>query len=225
MQEVTKTKKSAAHLFMWALVVVYGGGVIAHLSSALFPLAHRMTESLLFVTNAAVLYFLLKDHPKAKSLAIWCLIASILTFLAEVTGVATGKVFGQYVYGETLPLQLWNVPIVIGLNWVMLTLGGVAIIQRLIKGFTLTDNLAVAILTALTVVFFDWVMEPVAVYLDYWHWFGQPIPLQNYMAWGIIAFVATFVLQQLKISVYSPVVVVYFIVQWVFFVLLRLLLV
>ena len=156
---------------------------------------------------------------------MWCLIASVLTFLAEVIGVATGKVFGQYAYGETLPLQLWNVPIVIGLNWVMLTLGGVAIIQRMIKGFTLTNNLAVAVLTALTVVFFDWVMEPVAVYLDYWHWFGQPIPLQNYMAWGIIAFVATFVLQQLKISVYSPVVVVYFMVQWVFFVLLRLLLV
>jgi uncharacterized membrane protein len=32
----------------------------------------------------------------------------------------------------------------------------------------------------------DGLIEPVAIDLGWWHWFGQAIPVQNYVAWFII---------------------------------------
>jgi len=35
----------------------------------------------------------------------------------------------------------------------------------------------------------DVLIEPVAVELDFWTWFGQPIPLQNYIGWWMVSVV------------------------------------
>ena len=38
-------------------------------------------------------------------------------FLAELSGVHTGVLFGEYQYGEALGTPLWGIPIVMGMNW------------------------------------------------------------------------------------------------------------
>ena len=248
--------QKAEKLVITIFYIIYGGGVIAHLSPFLFSIAQSLTEILLYVSNALVFYFLLKSSP-SKKLAYWIIIAAVLTFFIEVAGVATGKIFGPYEYGQTLKLKAWGVPFIIGINWVILTLGGFAIIQQMFLKILNTKNsvlntkdsvlntkdsvlstkysilntqysilstknsILISLLTASTVATFDWVMEPIAIWLDYWHWFDQPIPFQNYLTWFIISFLASFTLQQLNLQIRSQLLTTYFLIQLIFFALLR----
>ena len=41
--------------------------------------------------------------------------------IAEILGVNYGLIFGKYDYGDNLGLKLLGVPLLIGLNWVVLT--------------------------------------------------------------------------------------------------------
>lgn len=77
--------------------------------------------------------------------------------------------------------------------------------------------LLAAALTAL----YDVTIEPVAIALDYWQWGGGEIPLQNYLAWAIIAFLISLPLYVFKIRFRSPVLLVYFFAQLFFFLVLN----
>lgn len=220
--------------WIWLIGILYGGGIIAHNNSFLFAITQQITDGLLLFTNGIVLYSLAQQakhkQPNKRFLLLGtCAVLAIATFMIEVLGVATGKVFGAYEYGATMKLQLWNVPLVIGLNWVILMLGGLDFAGKLIpkKSNIFAKTITIltrALIAASLVLFFDWVMEPVAIKLDYWHWFGQEIPLQNYAAWFVIAFIMSLVVQFLGIQTESRLLRWYFVVQLIFFVLLRVLL-
>jgi putative membrane protein len=64
----------------------------------------------------------------------------------------------------------------------------------------LLPDLAGPVLAGLLTVAFDWIMEPVAIRLDYWTWAGGDIPLQNYLAWFLIAAAAAGGYRLLKLS-------------------------
>ena len=49
------------------------------------------------------------------------------------------------------------------------------------------EALAAVLLAAALATAFDFVLEPVAVRLDYWRWRDGVIPLQNYAAWFLTA--------------------------------------
>jgi len=111
----------------------------------------------------------------------------IFSFLIGMTvewiGVHTGLLFGNYKYGENLGLKLFEVPLVIGLNWSMLTVITASIVDR-IKSTMIIKIVSSAALMTL----FDVLMEPVAITSDFWHWKGD-IPLYNYVCWFIVSLV------------------------------------
>ncbi len=208
---MSNTEKKIIYL----LLIWYGGGIIAHNSSLLFPFTQKITDLLLFATNSLVLFSAYAKN-RNSLLIIACLLAAVLTFFIEVAGVATGQIFGVYEYGATMKWQAWGVPFVIGFNWVILILAGLDISQKYVS------FLYPPLLAALLVVGFDYVMEPVAMKLDYWQWANDVIPLQNYVAWGVIALFIAMVFKHLNIKTDSPVLRIYLLIQLVFFVLLRL---
>lgn len=118
---------------------------------------------------------------------VWAVPVLALTFGLEVLGVATGAVFGAYRYGPVLGWHLAAVPPVIGFNWVLVVWGVHAGLRRWLPDLPAGIRIAAA---ALLCVGFDVLLEPVAVRLNYWVWDGGAIPLQNYLAWGVIAAVA-----------------------------------
>jgi putative membrane protein len=65
-------------------------------------------------------------------------------------------------------------------------------------------------------------MEPVAIYLNYWNWEGDVIPLQNYVAWFLIAFFFASIFSYLKIEIKGKIFAHYFLIQFFFFVILNL---
>lgn len=111
-------------------------------------------------------------------------------YLVEVVGVLTGDVFGEYSYGRALGFMLFDTPLMIGINWIML----VYCFHTLLEAYRWGWPVKVLAGASLMVVY-DVIMEPVAISLDMWSWGGGDIPLQNYVAWFIISLVFLTVMQ------------------------------
>ena len=105
-------------------------------------------------------------------------------FASEVIGVNTGLIFGSYQYGETLGLQIANVPIVIGINWIVVTLICGTIAFRIKTSPSIKVFIAVSLM-----LFLDFLIEPVAPKIDMWSfdYDNSPAPLSNYITWALVA--------------------------------------
>jgi len=68
---------------------------------------------------------------------------------------------------------------------------------------------------------FDLIMEPVAVKLGYWQWENNTIPLYNYLCWIIISLGLLTVFRKLNQDKHNIFAVHLFIIQVLFFVVLR----
>jgi putative membrane protein len=143
------------------------------------------------------------------------LFAFTIGMVVELIGVHTGYLFGDYHYDNNLGLKIYEVPLVIGLNWGLLTSVSASLIHRF---FT---NEIVKILTgALIMTFFDVLMEPVAVKSGFWTWNKGEIPLYNYVCWFLVSILLQGVFIKLKLSETNKVNNVLFISMFVFFITL-----
>lgn len=138
-------------------------------------------------------------------------------YLVEVLGVHSGIIFGEYNYGEGFGPKLFEVPPLIGLNWALLIYASSTLVNRYLDAFWLRVLLSSLLMTGL-----DYIMEPVAISIGFWTWAGNVIPLQNFIAW----FVVSLILQALWHRFYQAgenrSAIGFFLVQVVFFTLLRL---
>jgi uncharacterized membrane protein len=153
------------------------------------------------------------------------LLISVLIFsgglLLEITGVATGVVFGDYHYGETLGPKIFNTPVIIGGNWLFLVYCSLVVAGRFVEPLYFRSIVAAAMM-----VVYDFALEPAATRLDMWHWSGGAVPLQNYLAWFLIAVVLNYLAGRLRLpnpdnKLAAPL----FFIQLVFFIVLDLLIV
>lgn len=138
----------------------------------------------------------------------------LTSFIIEALGVNTGYIFGEYKYGRALGLKVFNTPLVIGINWLILTYS-VALLVKNMK-FGVYGN---ALLAAIMLVSLDVLIEPVAIRTGMWAWADGKVPVQNYLAWFIFSylFVAALLASKSKLrNDFAPYV---FVIQLVFFVL------
>jgi putative membrane protein len=197
------------------IAVFFLSGAVLHMIPELSPFLLNITDFCLFVVNLIVLYLVLKINSRGPFLIVF-FSCFVFTYLSEVAGVHTGKVFGIYHYGSTMKLQALEVPLIIPFNWVMLVLGMTSIIQSI-----RLPSWLVPFLAAGGLVIFDFTMEPVAMELDYWDWQDHIIPFQNYFAWFIIALLVSSAVVLAKIKLGRKVLWYYIIVQWFFFLALN----
>tara|TARA_B100000963_G_scaffold86183_1_gene73816 strand:- start:3030 stop:3665 length:636 start_codon:yes stop_codon:yes gene_type:complete len=122
----------------------------------------------------------------------------LIGFFIEVIGVYSGLLFGQYHYGKTLGFQLLKVPLIIGVNWVILVVSSFAV-----SSYFVSDTILKVVLPSLIMVLLDLMIEPVAIRLDFWHWKSEVIPLQNYIMWFLVALIMNWILtfNQFKFNV------------------------
>ena len=140
-----------------------------NLFASLTPLNLFISSTLLFVNQKSL---------KKKEIIIVFLIFSI-GMIAEILGVNYGLIFGKYDYGDNLGLKLLGVPLLIGLNWVVLTFICGSISNHFIKNKYL--SIVVAIILMLLI---DITLEPIAPIQDYWEFSGSIAPIQNYIGWA-----------------------------------------
>ena len=116
--------------------------------------------------------------------------------ITEILGVQFGCIFGDYQYGNQLGTKVMGVPILIGVNWALLTVITGAIAQQ----FYLNKFIRVLIGTGL-MLFLDLLMEPLAPVLDFWVFDGREAPLQNYLGWAAVATFLQFGYYFLKVRI------------------------
>ena len=146
-----------------------------NLFASLTPLNLFISTTLLFVnqTNAT----------RIKFFIVFTIF--FVGMIAEILGVQYGLIFGNYEYGNNLGLKLLGVPILIGFNWVVLTVICGSISSKIFKKSKVLSIIFGVILMLLI----DITLEPIAPVLDYWEFSGSKAPLQNYIGWGITSLI------------------------------------
>lgn len=154
----------------------------------------------------------------------------------EIIGVKTGLLFGSYHYGTVLGYRFMEVPLLIGVNWfTVIYCSGISM-------YTLMHNLlkrnepgalpertptlkflSIVLDGALMAVFFDWLMEPVAVKLGYWKWTGENpgIPFYNYVCWFMVSVLLLIIFHYSKFLKQNKFAVNLLLIQLMFFLVLR----
>lgn len=195
------------------LYVMYAVGVIGHLIAASRDVMLMLTPLTLLFTGGLVLYALVRDD---SEIIRWSIFTYVFTFCFELFGVKTGYIFGNYNYGEILIPQIYETPLIIGFNWILVILGSISIAKRVIN-----KPLFVILAAPFFAVIFDFILEPVAVKLGYWTWENGVIPIQNYIAWYIISLLFTSYFVLLKAKIRNRLAIHYYLIQLGFFMILN----
>lgn len=203
----------------YLLLSMYIAGVIGLNLEISAPLFKFLTPfNLLF--SALVLFYLQAD--KSKPFLFFAGITFLIGFFIEVIGVHTGLIFGKYAYQTTLGFKVWDVPLVIGLNWFVLSCSIGFLVHTVFKKTAIPYYLK-ALFAALLMTALDYVIEPIAIKHEMWTWFGQTPPLSNYYGWLGTAFVIQLIYFYAPFRKENPVAVwllalqvVFFGIQWLF---------
>jgi len=139
-------------------------------------------------------------------------------FFVELAGVHTGLIFGEYRYGATLGPKLMGVPVIIGLNWLLI----IYCIASLLE--TIRTPIWLKVISgSVLAVLIDMLIEPVAMKYDFWTWADYIVPIQNYIGWFITSVVMFSILYLFKVKTENRIALGYYFIQLFFFLILFLL--
>ena len=205
------------------VILMYVVGTIGLLLPSTQPYFKLASPFNLWVSVILLLLF----HQKySKSFIITITGIFLAGFFIEVIGVKTGVVFGKYWYGQTLGTKVFGVPLVIGANWLLLiycssqvTHNFFEILKKETTKIPLFDFAFIkAIFAAFLMVCLDYLIEPVAIHLDFWHWESEKIPVQNFQAWFLIAFLLSYIFVKLEFIKSNSLAILLFFLQFFFFI-------
>jgi putative membrane protein len=136
----------------------------------------------------------------------------VVSMLVEIIGVATGKLFGLYSYNASLGIRIADVPIIIGVNWMILIYASNAILSKI------TSNRILKVIgaSALMVVY-DLVLEQAAPLMNMWKFENDFPPFRNYLMWFLLALLFQFAFELFSLNTNNKPARALFITQIFFF--------
>jgi putative membrane protein len=193
------------------LSILHIGGLVCMKYGGLMDIFQLMVPYHLLIVLCVMLYY--QKHWNFRGIGFLFGIY-LAAFIVEAVGVNTGQIFGTYRYGKTLGFKVFDTPLIIGVNWLILIYSVTILIKKLPYG-----NLGNAALGALILTALDVLIEPVAMRTGMWIWPDAKVPIQNYAAWFVLSyiFILTLLFSKSKLrNEFAPYV---FIIQMVFFLL------
>ena len=167
-------KKILSFLRAWFLIGILGFS---------FPFTHNIFRHIIPFTILLMAFIILAYHkPLNRRFMQITFMVAISGFGIEVAGIKTGLLFGEYAYGKILGPKLAEVPIVMGLNWVVMVYSGVAIASRARLGIIPGSQISGLILTVS-----DLKIEKFAILTGMLTWVEGAPPLRNYVGWFMIS--------------------------------------
>ena len=136
-----------------------------------------------FVLSLTLLLLLINHDLSDNKSKIGLTLIFFLGLIVEILGVNYGFFFGEYSYGANFGPKIYEVPYVIGFNWVLLIITTGSLSDKLIKGKEIYKILFASSLMVLI----DLLMELSAPKLDYWEFVISPVPFSNYLWWFIFS--------------------------------------
>lgn len=209
MEKIRKLEKEIRYF----IILFYGVGIVGlsfEKSFAFFvsliPFALLLSATLLIVFHQPTV--------TGKSIAVFASI--FLSGIAiEIAGVKTGVIFGSYHYGNSLGLKIWDTPVLIGVNWLLLVYVTAAMVEKWRIHAVLKPAIA-----AFAMVAYDLVLEQIAPKTNMWFWAENRVPIQNYAAWFLIALAFQSGIAANRIKCTNPLGITIFVCQLAFFTLL-----
>ncbi len=196
------------------LCIIHSVGIIGIIYAPTREFVLKLTP----INLAISLISLLSFHKKwSINTIIGILLVASCGFFLEVVGIKTKAIFGDYTYGTTLGYAYFNVPLAMGANWLVLIYS-----TRILAVKITSQPILVALISATIMVGIDWIIEPVAVFMNMWQWQSSLIPLQNYIAWFIAAFFIQLLFVNVEKKYTNQIAISVLIIQTVFFALIRL---
>lgn len=201
---------------IWTTIlgIFYLVGIVGFSLDALVHLFKTLVPYNLLLTALVLFAF----HRKFSLNQI--LFAMLIVFVSwgiEVIGTNTKAIFGDYTYGNTLGVKVLNTPLIIGLNWLILIYCTCCIAWRTTRTLPMR-----ALTAAMLMVFIDIFIEPVATKYDYWSWFENDIPFQNYAMWFAISFVFSILFFMFEVDARNKIAKNVYLMQLIFFIALNL---
>jgi len=197
---------------IWIIGLLHFVGIIGLLSP--FQEYFRLLTPFNLIMSAILLWA--NHRERNLEILFYSVLIFMFGFLIELLGVWSGVIFGQYTYGATLGPKLFNVPIIIGLNWLLVMYCiacltdslKIPVVLKIIAGATL----AVAV---------DWLIEPVAMHFDFWSWKDNVVPFQNYVSWFITSAIMQGAYHLLRVKAENKLALPYHFTQLFFFLILN----
>ncbi len=206
--------KLASHRnLILVLVILHLVGVVGILIPQTRSLVLSLSAINLFL---GFIVILLSERKNLTGILVYSLIAFLIGYGSELIGVHTGALFGNYWYGANLGLKLMEVPLIIGINWGVLAITSASLTQKFV------DNIFLKIgINSLLMVFFDFIMEPVAMKSDFWSWENDVIPIYNYVCWFFVALILQAIYLNFFKNRTNKVLNALFLIQLLFFTILN----
>ena len=136
-----------------------------------------------YVLSLTLLLLILNHDLSDKKSKIGLILIFLFGLIVEILGVNYGLFFGEYNYGANLGPKIYEVPYVIGFNWVLLIIATGSISDKIIKGKEIYKILFASFLMVLI----DLLIEKSAPKLDFWEFVISPVPFSNYLWWFIFS--------------------------------------
>lgn len=202
------------------IIIFHLVGIIGFSSEVLIPLFKILVPAHLLLMTFVLFY---NHNEWNKHFYVFLFTVYLFSFSIEAIGTNTGKIFGEYTYLTTLGYKVFNTPLMIGINWILLVYSAGVLIQGYIPSNSASSAVIKSLIGAATLTFIDFFIEPIAIKFDYWTWQNTTVPLQNYVAWFITAFAFMLLFNKLNFKKSNPVATILLLTQFVFFVLLSVL--
>ena len=148
---------------------------------------------LILSINFALLLINCNSHKWFFHMVILGFLTGMIT---EILGVQRGWIFGDYKYGNALGYKILGVPMLIGVNWALLTIITAATAQQFYENLFMRIVIGVCLM-----IFLDLLIEPIAPVLDFWAFEGGNAPLQNYIGWTAVAIFLQSIFHYFRIEV------------------------
>lgn len=148
-----------------------------------------------------------------RPIYLFILFSATIGFVVEIIGVHTGYLFGNYHYLQNLGVKIADVPIVISINWALITLGAAQIAALISK-----KKYARIFIAASVMLLFDIIMEPVAIKSQFWTWAEGIIPTYNYVCWFLVGLFLQYIYFQNIVHRWNKTLIFLFICMTIFFI-------
>jgi putative membrane protein len=164
----------AAVSFLWVVHVAALIGIALGYEDFFFP---KSPFTLLYLLLVLIFFF------KVDTLRISFLFLAfmLIGIGVEWIGVHTGSLFGDYYYGKNFGPKIDGIPLLIGVNWALLTFTTHVIVKNIFK-----SPPAIVITGAALMVGMDFFLEQICDFAGFWH-FNGGAGWFNYICWFVIA--------------------------------------
>ena len=160
-EENAKVVLKDEHLSILAIIVLHAMALTGIFS----PWRDQFVLLTPFHLCLSLLLVLKRDDGNGNKLYMALLQISFISFLIEIIGVNSDLLYGKFAFGDSFGPKVASTPAIIGIVWSLFTLTAVQTTTILVKNPYLGATISALLITAM-----NYIMEPIAPKLGFWHW-------------------------------------------------------